>query len=175
MRVGLILVAFIFSLSGFSQTDWKTFPKTGEKEQGKSVGKEAILSDTMQASQSTQGINDTSGTLEITVSPEIIELDDMLKEAAKNDSRIKGFTLLIFSGSGANSKLNAHQKQTEFKNLYPDYISHLAWKSPNYEVRVGNFRTKIEAEKVLQEIKRDYPSAIVRADLIELPELKKTN
>ena len=173
MRVSLFIVALLMSVSGFSQTGWKTFPKHNQKSEEAPVAKEGILSDTMTVIPSTPHVNTTPGTLKVTVSPEIIEIDDLLKEEAKNDSRINGFTILIFSGSGANSKYNAHNRQTEFKNLFPDYISHLTWKSPNYEVRVGDFRTKIEAEKVLQEIRGDYPSAIVRADLIELPELNE--
>ena len=171
MRVSLFLVVLMISVNGFSQTGWKTFPKNGKESQEAPVAKEGILSDTMMATTSVLPVSPTPGILEITVSPEIIEIDELLKEEAKNGSRINGFTILIFSGSGANSKYNAHTRQTEFKTLFPEYVSHLTWKSPNYEVRIGDFRTKIEAEKVMHEIRGDYPSAIVRADKIELPEL----
>jgi len=172
MRVSLFLVSLLISVGGFSQTGWNSFPKNDVKAQDTIIAKEGIVTDTMQVKKTDQPVSEQPGVVNITVSAEIVAIDMQLVEKAKTDPRINGFTILIFSGSGANSKLNAHNRQKQFKELFPDYVSHLTWKSPNYEVRVGDFRTKIEAEKILQEVKQKYPSAIVRADKIELPELE---
>ena len=172
VRFFFLITLVLVSCTGFAQNGWNTFPESNSEKQDTLVG-EGIVSDTMPATVQPTRINVTPGTLTISVSPNIVAVDEQLKKEAKNDPRIKGYTVLIFSGSGANSKLNAHNRKNEFQELFPDYISHLTWKSPNYEVRVGDFRTKIEAEKVLQEVKGEFPSAIVRADLIELPELNE--
>ena len=37
----------------------------------------------------------------------------------------------------------------------------LTFESPNYKVRIGSFRTRLEAEKNLIEIKKSYPAAFV--------------
>tara|TARA_R110002050_G_scaffold87066_3_gene184632 strand:- start:22073 stop:22621 length:549 start_codon:yes stop_codon:yes gene_type:complete len=111
------------------------------------------------------------GSFTFEANQQIMEADEALTEYTKKAPLIPGYTILIFSTSGANSKLNARNKQISFNQKFPETTTHLAWKSPNYEVRVGDFRTKLEAEKLLQEIKSDFPSAFVRKDKIELPPL----
>jgi len=45
------------------------------------------------------------------------------------------------------------------------------YSAPNYRVRVGNFRTELEAEALKQELIGIFPTALVVADKIQLPEL----
>jgi sporulation domain protein len=47
------------------------------------------------------------------------------------------------------------------KNKYKQYPALLTFESPNYKVRIGSFRTRLEAEKNLIEIKKSYPAAFV--------------
>jgi hypothetical protein len=41
------------------------------------------------------------------------------------------------------------------------YDATIKYETPNYKVWVGMFRTKFYADKAYEEIKRDYPSALV--------------
>ena len=47
------------------------------------------------------------------------------------------------------------------KSKYKQYPVLLTFESPNYKVRLGSFRTRLEAEKKLVEIKKSYPAAFV--------------
>ena len=53
--------------------------------------------------------------------------------------------------------------------LYPEIPAYVSWKAPNYRVRVGDFRSRLEAEKVLQSILIGYPNAWVIKDEINFP------
>jgi hypothetical protein len=82
---------------------------------------------------------------------------------------IPGYRIQIFFDSGINSSDRARQAREEFLALYPDMPAYVSWKAPNYRVRVGDFRSRLEAEKVLQSILIGYPNAWVIKDEINFP------
>jgi hypothetical protein len=87
----------------------------------------------------------------------------------QNKQGIDGFRIQIFFDSGNNSKTNAESIYEEFKAKYPEIGAYLSFKSPNYKVRVGDFRTRLDAQRFLNEIITEYPSAWIVADMIKLP------
>jgi len=55
---------------------------------------------------------------------------------------------------------------------YPDVGTYLTFKTPNYKVRIGDFRTKLDAQRFLNEIIADYPNAWIIEDQINLPKVE---
>jgi hypothetical protein len=173
MKLGNVLFfGFLgIGLLGFSQeknNEWKSFPVNDSNV----IIPEPTSIDTAPMIEIAPQVITPPGSFTNNLNQEIINADAAYTDQTKANPLIKGYTILIFSTSGANSKLNARKKLVSFTDKYPNDVVHLAWKSPNYEVRVGDFRTKLEAEKVLITIKADFPSAFVKPDLIELPPLK---
>jgi hypothetical protein len=82
---------------------------------------------------------------------------------------IPGFRIQVFFDSGSNSSDRARSVKEGFNLLFPDIPAYVSWKAPNYRVRVGDFRTRLEAEKALQIITIDYPNAWVIKDEINFP------
>ena len=82
---------------------------------------------------------------------------------------IPGYRIQIFFDSGLNSSDRAKQSRDEFALKFPEIPAYVSWKAPNYRVRVGDFRTRLEAERTLQIIMIDYPSAWVSKDEINFP------
>lgn len=74
-----------------------------------------------------------------------------------------GFRVQIFSGL---SRDDAYSEQTKFKTRYPNVRTYISYTQPNYRVRVGDFRTKLEAQKFLNELKKYYSSLFVFAETI---------
>lgn len=87
----------------------------------------------------------------------------------QNLNGIPGFRIQIFFDSGNNSKTRGQTVYETFSARYPVIPAYLTFKAPNYKVRVGDFRTRLEAVRFLQEILPDYPGAYVVADQIHLP------
>ena len=74
--------------------------------------------------------------------------------------------------------LNWHiekNQKVKFLSKYPDYAVHIKYDAPNFKVRIGDFRTKNEALKLLKDIDRSYPMAFIVPDKINFPLLKKTS
>ena len=80
-----------------------------------------------------------------------------------------GFRIQLFSDSGNNSKNKAQAVHDEIQSRYPHLGVYLTFKSPNYKVRIGDFRTKLDAQRFLIELTGDYPNAFIIADQINLP------
>ena len=87
----------------------------------------------------------------------------------QNKDGIDGFRIQIFFDSGNNSKTKAQSINEGFRAKYPDVRAYLSFKSPNYKVRVGDFRTRLDAQRFLNEIIDQYPNAWIIADNINLP------
>ena len=87
----------------------------------------------------------------------------------QNRKGIEGYRIQIFFDSGNNSKTKAESIYEGFKAKYPDVGAYLSFKSPNYKVRVGDFRTRLDAQRFLNEIITEYPNAWIIADMINLP------
>lgn len=87
----------------------------------------------------------------------------------QNRKGIEGFRIQIFFDSGNNSKTKAESIYEGFKAKFPDVGAYLSFKSPNYKVRVGDFRTRLDAQRFLNEIITEYPNAWIIADMINLP------
>lgn len=93
-----------------------------------------------------------------------------LKILENPDSKaVPGYRIQIFFDSGLNSSDRARQMRDEFMLKYPEIQAYVSWKAPNYRVRVGDFRSRLEAEKTIQLIMVDYPSAWVSKDEINFP------
>jgi hypothetical protein len=88
-----------------------------------------------------------------------------------DNKAIPGYRIQIFFDSGLNSSDRARQSRDEFQAKYPEIQAYVNWKAPNYRVRVGDFKTRLEAEKTLQMILIDYPNAWVIKDEINFPQL----
>jgi cell division septation protein DedD len=74
---------------------------------------------------------------------------------------IDGFRVQIYAG---NSRQQAMQMRTEVLGAYPDYAAYLIYKQPTFRVRVGDFKTRFEAQKLLNELKAQYPSSFIVPD-----------
>ncbi len=102
-------------------------------------------------------------------------LDEMLNwhmEKNKNRDGIDGYRVEIFFSSDLDAKQKALEKKVEFLSKYPDYNVHVIFVAPNFRVRVGDFRTKNEAWKLYEKVKKDYRAAFVVKDKINFPVLK---
>ena len=85
---------------------------------------------------------------------------------------VDGFRVQIFFDSGNNSKKAAQVSREKFMELYPEVAAYLTFKAPYYRVRVGDFRTKLEAEGFLFQLAVAYPNAFAVPDRVQIE--KKT-
>ncbi len=82
----------------------------------------------------------------------------LLREQMIKKHEIKSFyTIQIFSGEREDAELA--KKEYDSKNY--KYKAIIEYETPNYKVWVGQYRTKLHADKTFAELKKDYPSALI--------------
>ena len=84
---------------------------------------------------------------------------------------IEGYRVQIFFDAGNNSLNRATNVAEQFQLIFPGDTAYISFSEPYYKVRVGDFRTKLDAEGYLQLILPDYPNAFVIRDRINFPRL----
>jgi hypothetical protein len=109
--------------------------------------------------------------LNIQSEPRIKELLEQHVRQNKRNNSANGYRLQIYFGSGTNAHAQATKIRTDFLSAHPDVKAYLIFKSPDFKVLVGNFRTKSEALKMQKSLINQYPNAFIVADGIAFPEL----
>lgn len=96
---------------------------------------------------------------------ERIALMDSLKKA--NPSPLDGYRVQLFFGT----RNEANKMRVEFLRAFPEVGAYVTYLAPNFRLRVGDFRTRAEAEKFKREVGQTYQGAYIVADQISLPPL----
>ncbi|MFM1876734.1 MAG: hypothetical protein RL266_2471 [Bacteroidota bacterium] len=103
-----------------------------------------------------------------------VRLDSLvMRHIRVNEQRdgIAGYRLQLFSGSGTEARQQGNNLRVEFMTRYPDIPAYLIYQAPNFKVRVGDFRTELEAIHLQREIAYQYPGGFVVKDDIKFPKL----
>lgn len=82
-----------------------------------------------------------------------------------------GYRVQLFSGSGTDARQEANDLRAEFMGIHPDVPAYLIYQVPNFKVRVGDFRTELEAIRLQRELSYQYPGGFVARDLVKFPKL----
>jgi len=112
------------------------------------------------------------GKVEIIQDPKVDILVTKHIQINQNKEGTEGFRIQIFSDSGNNSKNQAQTVNDEFTAKFPKINAYLTFKSPNYRVRIGDFRNRLDAQRFLLMIAPDYPNAFIISDKINLPQVE---
>jgi hypothetical protein len=91
-----------------------------------------------------------------------------INEEATRDSRrtAPGYRILVVN---SNDRKKVFAAKAKIYQLYPDLKPYLLYQAPFYKLKVGNFKTKDEAQEILQELLRDFPTGLfIVRDIIEV-------
>lgn len=88
--------------------------------------------------------------------------------ASNRIEEIQGYRIRIFFSNAQNAREASQSAQNRFEENYPEHRTYRTYSMPNFKVTVGDFRTKSEALKLLDEVKRDFPSSFIVREAINL-------
>ena len=101
-----------------------------------------------------------------------VAVNEMVARHIELNNRVKtmpGFRVQIASFSGINSKNSAFSLRDRFMTDYPMIQAYIVYDEPNFKVKVGDFRTRLEAYAFLQEIKEVYKGYIIKDNIYAEP------
>ena len=158
----LILIAstlVLFSIAGLAQDTtngkWKLYPSGA---------------DTILPKDTIKGVvkGEKKGKVNVKKDERIDKVSEEMSGGDANKPKIRGYRIQVVSSS---TKSESDGARGRFVKLYPKHKTYINYKPPNYRLRVGNFRTKLDAEKFQNEIKELFPNTLIISDWIELPNL----
>ncbi|WP_316817035.1 SPOR domain-containing protein [Pedobacter nyackensis] len=83
-----------------------------------------------------------------------------------------GYRVQIFYGSDRREVFN---EQSKFNNSFPELNTYITYKQPNYYLRVGDFRTRLEAQRLMNELRPLFPTLFIFREKINAPNLNYSN
>ena len=93
---------------------------------------------------------------------------DQFIEIEKRIDQMQGFRLQICFDSNKEVVDAARDK---FLREYPLTDTYITYENPHFNLKVGDFRTKLEAEKIKRELFGKFVICIVHEELINLPRI----
>lgn len=109
-----------------------------------------------------------TGTIVYVQDERLDDLYDLYLDKQSESGTIEGYRIQIISGPNRDA---VYKVKTKFYTKFPDQRPYVVYQQPNFKLRVGNFRSRIEAYKVFTEIEENFPGAFIIRDNIKLSEL----
>lgn len=86
------------------------------------------------------------------------EINSLLKKKRLYNKNIGiGYRIQLFNGSETRAKSIKNNFQSDFRGVY----TKLVYESPDWKVQVGNYRTRLDADRALNNIKEKYSGGII--------------
>lgn len=105
----------------------------------------------------THSTNAQEGTVTINQDSKIPKLLTLKKSLEKDNKLTEGYTIQLYYGelNRANSVIR------KYRGIYGAWPASIEYETPNYKVWVGNFATRLEADRALVEIQDNFSSAFI--------------
>jgi hypothetical protein len=79
----------------------------------------------------------------------------------------KGYRVQVYLGD----RRTAEDTKRNFLQKHPELPVYISWLAPNFRLRVGDLKTRLEAERLLRDLKTEYPGSYIVPDDIEMPRI----
>ncbi len=89
--------------------------------------------------------------------PRIDELLKLKAELSNEGELSDRYKIQLHSGS----ILTAERILKEYRNKIGLHKSQIVYETPNYKIWIGNYRNRLEADRALLSIKKEFPSAFI--------------
>jgi hypothetical protein len=91
---------------------------------------------------------------------------ELNKAGSAEALNINGYRVQIFTGE---NRKNAYDAQAKFQEEYPNIRTYIIYNEPNFKVRAGDFRTRLEAEKLQDDLKKWFTGMFIIPEKINPP------
>ena len=72
------------------------------------------------------------------------------------------YKIQLYNGN----ETDAYKMKQNFQIAYPEYSTEIIYTAPEWKTHVGKFKTRLEADKVLKNVKEKFAGAIVLEDKV---------
>lgn len=94
-------------------------------------------------------------------------IDQLIKQEGSSMT-MTGYRIQLFFD---NNKASVDEARSKFMSTYPKIDTYVFYNAPNYFLKVGDFRTHIDAEKIKSTIDNQFPTSFIVKEKINLPRI----
>lgn len=80
-----------------------------------------------------------------------------LLEYKKDLSTVDAYIIQVYNGP----RKGAEKTKSDVAGQFPEWSNSIEYEQPNYKIWVGNFRTRLEADRALIIVKKNYNNAFI--------------
>lgn len=88
---------------------------------------------------------------------------------ANGEKPLSGFRIRVYYDNSPQARTRSESIEKSLKEQYPELEVYRGFESPNYKVFIGDFRSKDEALRVFNALKKTYPTAYIIKETINYP------
>ena len=85
------------------------------------------------------------------------QIDALLKVKKDINRTESNYKIQIFNGN----RSGAEKARLEFRNSFSDWSTSMKYETPNYKIWIGNFKTRLEADRALLKVKKKFGNAFI--------------
>ncbi|RZA02351.1 MAG: SPOR domain-containing protein [Sphingobacteriaceae bacterium] len=75
----------------------------------------------------------------------------------------RGYRVQIYSGPNRTA---AYEAQAKFQSKYPGQRTYITYTEPYFKVKAGDYRTRLEAERIMQQLKGNFTGLFIISEKI---------
>ena len=85
------------------------------------------------------------------------DIETLLRLKKDVNRTLVNYRIQIYNGNRQGAK----KAELEFKNVFSDWTPSMKFQTPNYKIWVGGFKTRLEADRALLKIKKEFRHAFI--------------
>jgi len=85
------------------------------------------------------------------------DIETLLRLKKDVNRTLVNYRIQIYNGNRQGAK----KAETEFKEVFSDWNPTMKFQTPNYKIWVGSFKTRLEADRALLRIKKEFRNAFI--------------
>lgn len=96
------------------------------------------------------------------------DLDFLLSKHKENNEKtdeMEGYRIQIVYNSDRSA---VYEKKSKVYQEFYEFKSYIVYDQPYYKLRIGDFETRLEARKYLEEVLNFFPTAFIVKDVIKI-------
>lgn len=97
------------------------------------------------------------GGVTINQDEDLVKLLALKKDINLNDNDSDRYKIQIYSGN----RQDAEKAKSKIRLKMPELLTTLEFETPNYKVWVGNYRSRLEADRSLVKVQKEFQNAFV--------------
>ncbi len=118
-------------------------------------------------------LSERSGSGGVRLNQSVDVQDVMEAHFESNKERgLSGYRVRIFFDNKQSARTDSEAAMRKFESLWPEVEVFRSYVNPYFKVTVGNYRTRSEAMRLLQKVKREFATAFIVKEEIDYPAIE---